>query len=94
VTLAAKWNMSVASSPAPGTDLSDQDVMANVALDLFADLNKTTSLVEAQASYEIMVWINVIGGAKPLGFYKSLASPLTVSVGSTQLCVFLEMPPR
>jgi hypothetical protein len=87
LTLAAKWNMSVASSPAPGTNLSDQGVMANVAIDLFADLNKTASLVEAQASYEIMVWVNVIGGAKPLGFYDSRAPPLTASIGSTQLYV-------
>jgi hypothetical protein len=88
LTLAAKWNMSVASSPAPATNLSDQGVMANVALDLFADVNKTTSLVEAQANYEIMVWINVIGGAKPLGYYSSKAPPLTATIGSTQLYVF------
>jgi hypothetical protein len=85
LTVAGKWNMSVASSPAPGTNLSDEGVMANVAIDLFADLNATTSLVEAQASYEIMVWISIFGGAKPLGYYNSRAPPLTANIGSTQL---------
>jgi xyloglucan-specific endo-beta-1,4-glucanase len=77
--------MSVASSPAPGTNLSDKGVMANVVIDLFADADAATSLVETQAGYEIMVWIAVFGGAKPLGYYSTKAPPLTASIGSTQL---------
>jgi hypothetical protein len=59
--------------------------MTNVAIDLFADVNATISLVESQANYEIMVWIAVFGDAKPLGYYNSKAPPLTASIGSTQL---------
>lgn len=57
LTLAASWNMS--SSP---------DIMADVALDMFADSNKIAALSAQKASYEIMVWLATFGGSTPLGY--------------------------
>jgi Glycosyl hydrolase family 12 len=57
LTIATSWTMS--SSP---------DLMANVALDMFADKNVTAAQSAQKASYEIMVWLATFGESTPLGY--------------------------
>jgi xyloglucan-specific endo-beta-1,4-glucanase len=47
---------------------SSANLMANVALDMFADNNTTAAQSAQQASYEIMIWLATFGGSTPLGY--------------------------
>ena len=60
------------------------DLKANVALDLFADLDPNDAQNETQASYEIMVWLASFGGSKPIG-YSRKSGCLTQHIGDAAL---------
>ena len=60
------------------------DLRANVALDLFADLDPNAAQNETHAGYEIMVWLASFGGAEPIG-YSRKSGCLTQHVGNVPL---------
>jgi hypothetical protein len=73
-----------ASSSSQDPGLGSLDLRANVALDLFADLDPNAAQSEIQASYEIMVWLASFGGALPIGYSRN-SGCLTQYVGDVPL---------
>ena len=57
-----------ASSSNKGPGSGNFDLKANVALDLFADLDPNAAQSEIQANYEIMIWLASFGGVEPIGY--------------------------
>ena len=78
LTIATAWTMS-----------SSSDLMANVALDIFADKNLTAAQSAKDAAYEIMVWLATFGGAAPLGHANGSVCCTQIIQGTT-LSVFFE----
>jgi len=73
-----------ASSNSKDLGLGGLDLKANVALDLFADLDPIAAQSEIQASYEIMVWLASFGDAEPIG-YSRKSGCLTQYIEDTPL---------
>ena len=73
-----------ASLTSKGPGSGSLDLRANVALDLFADLDPNAAQNETQASYEIMVWLASFGGAEPIG-YSRKSGCLTQHIGDVPL---------
>jgi Glycosyl hydrolase family 12 len=76
MTLSAQWTMT-------NTD----NVVANVAWDLFADPDPDTAGIDSQAHYEIMIWMAKYGGALPIGNQNGLCLDDPVKIGSLSLYV-------
>ena len=72
------------SSSSEDSALGGLDLRANVALDLFADLDPDAAQSEIRASYEIMVWLASFGGVEPIG-YSRKSGCLTQYVGDAPL---------
>ena len=70
-------------SAASDSDLSDTNVIANVAWDIFADTNATASQSAVEAGYEIMFWLGSYGRPQPLGY--SSGPCLTQTAGGIPL---------
>lgn len=84
LTVRGAWNIFPASSTGNGPVPGSLDVRANVALDLFADLDPNAAQSEIQASYEIMIWLATFGGAEPIG-YSRRSGCLTQYIGDVPL---------
>lgn len=65
--------------------LSSQSTTANVAFDLFADVDPELARNEKTASTEIMFWLGMIGYAQPLGYSKDKACFASLYVGDVEL---------
>ena len=59
----ASWSMT-----AKNIGLKAANVMANVAIDIFADVDPVAAQDGVLASYEIMVWVGAVGSPRPLGY--------------------------
>lgn len=55
-------------------------VIANVALDVFADLDPAKAAVSTEAAVEIMIWVGSRGNPQPLG-YNQGRSNITFELG-------------
>ncbi|KAF2498283.1 concanavalin A-like lectin/glucanase [Lophium mytilinum] len=65
------WSMSPATSLNLGNDLnglSKINMIANVAIDMFADADPKKAQSETEAAFEIMLWLGSFGNPQPLGF--------------------------
>lgn len=65
--------MGTGSSPYPAASVDEpglaaQDVIANVAFDIFADHNPDNAHYEVKAETEIMIWLGTFGKPYPLGW--------------------------
>ena len=73
LTLDVHWSYNVGDNLLTDTDfaaLSDSNVNANVALDLFLAADDQEALSPTEADYEVMLWLGRLGAATaPLGFY-------------------------
>lgn len=47
---------------------TDPSLAANVAVDMFADVDPTSAQNEMLAQYELMVWYGLLGAPWPLGY--------------------------
>lgn len=65
--------------------LNDVGAMANVAFDMFMDLDATNSTSATAAMYEMMIWIGKVGGPYPLGYDEKNATCYTQQLGSYNL---------
>jgi hypothetical protein len=70
------------SGMSPGS--GSYDLRANVALDLFADMDPNAAQSEIQASYEIMVWLASFGDVEPVGYSRKSVC-LTQHIGDVSL---------
>ena len=59
---------------ADSTDNDVSGVIANVALDLFADTDVSKANVSTEASAEVMIWIGSFGSPQPLGYHTGKSS--------------------
>jgi len=71
--LSTVWSMGTGSSPHPAgtideSGMSAQDVIANVAFDIFADHDPDNAHYEVKAETEIMIWLGTFGKPYPLGW--------------------------
>ncbi|KAK1751050.1 concanavalin A-like lectin/glucanase domain-containing protein [Echria macrotheca] len=69
----ADWALSPTNKSAVGVDaqgLNDVHCVANVALDIWADMDPALAGNETHAGIEIMIWLGVFGPAWPLGWDK------------------------
>jgi len=82
------WDMFPASSTGKGSGSGSGsgslDLRANVALDLFADLDPIAAQSEIQAGYEVMIWLASFGGVEPIG-YSHKSGCLTQQIGNIPL---------
>jgi hypothetical protein len=51
----------------------EDNIEANVALDLFLDPNPQRANVPKLPMYELMIWFNAVPGVAPIGWSKSMA---------------------
>lgn len=73
LVLSAQWGMGPGPNTASGLDsggLSNLQVVANVAYDIWADLDPAKAANDSVAGIEIMIWLGIFGTAQPLGFSK------------------------
>lgn len=71
-----------------GVDASGLDgaaAKANVAFDMFLDLDDKNATSAVDAAYEMMIWIGTVGGPYPLGFDDTNATCYTQQLGSYNL---------
>lgn len=95
VRLAAEWGMTVGTitkarvaSSAKKVDtsgLNDVGAVANVAFDMFLDVDQTNSTSATAAKYEVMIWIGKVGDPYPLGYDEGNATCYTQQLGSFNL---------
>lgn len=88
--LSAKWSMGVGTKPTRllGVDesgIASQSTTANVAFDLFADIDPELAKDEKTASTEIMFWLGMFGYAQPLGYGRDKACFASLVIGDAEL---------
>ena len=69
--VSAAWDMYPEADPDAAnktTALEAIGIKADIALDMFIDLNNVTSMNASAAAYEVMVWQAVWGGVAPIGY--------------------------
>lgn len=73
----AEWGLSRNSRPTTSgssglsvdaTGLAQSQTVANVAYDIWADVDPNLAANESAAGIEIMIWLGVVGPAQPLGW--------------------------
>jgi xyloglucan-specific endo-beta-1,4-glucanase len=79
LTVRADWDMYAVDH-----DLQSSNVIANVAIDMFADADPSAASSAILANYEIMVWVGTYGQPHPIGFSDGPAS-WTATTGSIEL---------
>ena len=70
--LNASWAVYPSDSPSETSDITALQAVgtkADIALDMFLDVDEKTSTNASAAAYEIMVWQAVWGGVWPIGYY-------------------------
>lgn len=73
LTMDVEWSYNVGNDLIAGTSdwdaLAEQNVNANVALDLFLAADEHKSLSTTESDYEVMVWLGMLGAyTLPLGY--------------------------
>ncbi|WPA98044.1 uncharacterized protein RHO25_002655 [Cercospora beticola] len=97
--IAASWSLAPVSlidgtSQDPTTEpvagaLEDNDVQANVVLDVFADADVEKSRTPAQQTYELMVWVGVFGNASwPIGMNEPRDPPVIMSLDDIDFTLY------
>ncbi|KAK4210678.1 concanavalin A-like lectin/glucanase domain-containing protein [Rhypophila decipiens] len=91
--LSTKWSMGVGSKPlrlldVDSSGLSSQSTTANVAFDLFADLDPERARDEKLASTEIMFWLGMFGYAQPLGYGKNKECFASLVIGDAEFTLY------
>lgn len=65
--------------------LGEARAKANVAFDMFLDLDDKNASSATAAAYEIMIWIGQVGKPYPLGFDEKNSACYTQQLGSFNL---------
>jgi hypothetical protein len=94
----AEWEMGRGSGPKVASSLTvDSDgltksqCIANVAFDIWADLDPVLASNESAAGIEIMIWLGVFGPVQPLGWdSKTSHTRPRLRLGDANLCVYLD----
>ncbi|KAM7184384.1 Concanavalin A-like lectin/glucanase domain containing protein [Naviculisporaceae sp. PSN 640] len=91
--LSAKWSMGVGSKPTRLLDVDEsgiasQSTTANVAFDLFADVDPELAKNEKTASTEIMFWLGMFGYAQPLGYSKNKECFASLVIGDAEFTLY------
>lgn len=93
LSMSSSWTYSNATG-ASGSSASDTNkdaaaapaatpLQANVAFDMFADMNATTSQTPQKQTVEIMVWVAAWGNyAKPVGYSAGVKGTITIPQGT------------
>lgn len=72
------------SSASDEESLSAINAEANVAIDMFADEDRSKSQKGTDAAYEFMIWLGSCGSPQPLGYSESSGN-YTQELGGTNL---------
>ncbi|THV48987.1 hypothetical protein BGAL_0217g00120 [Botrytis galanthina] len=70
--LSGSWSVFPVASPTASnmtTALNAIACKADIALDMFLDMNNVSSTNASQATHEVMIWQSVWGGVWPIGYY-------------------------
>lgn len=71
-------------------DLTKSQCIANVAFDIWADLDPALAGNESAAGIEIMIWLGVFGPVQPLGWDNTSRTRPRLRLGDNNLCVHLD----
>ena len=94
----AEWGMGRGGGPKAATNLivesdglAKSQCVANVAFDIWADLDPVLASNESAAGIEIMVWLGAFGPVQPLGWdNKTSRSRPQFRLGDNNLCVYID----
>ncbi|KAJ0108455.1 hypothetical protein J7T55_002059 [Diaporthe amygdali] len=68
--------------------LNDIGAKANIAFDMFMDMDKVKAASATAAKYEMMIWIGQVGNPYPLGFDSENATCYTQQLGSFNFTLY------
>lgn len=83
LNISSAWTLTNATGSGPSTsgrkNAAAIPLQANVAFDMFADMNATVSQMPAKQGVEIMVWVAAFGSyAKPEGYSNGIQDTVTL----------------
>ena len=75
------WTYGLGTTPVESTvkDELENDVEANVAIDMFLDSDETTAQNSTAAKYEVMVWFGHWFNADPIGQTNGVVTTRTIN---------------
>ncbi|KAK0716394.1 concanavalin A-like lectin/glucanase domain-containing protein [Lasiosphaeris hirsuta] len=92
----AEWGMNLDAGPTPAPNLTldtagltKTQCRANVALDIWADVDPAKAGNETVAGMEIMVWLGVFGDVQPLGWDKKSHNAPRLKLGDHSFTLFV-----